>query len=348
MTVLAREGPWLFDRKTDLWAFGGSALLAFALLGLGMLTGVLESDTPDVVWIGCVVAVDVAHVWSTIYRVYLDGSEVRRRPLLYLGAPVGCYALAVGVHALGARFFWTALAYMAVFHFVRQQAGWVKLYARREQASTFDRRLDQLTVYAATVVPILWWHAHLPRSFHWFLEGDFVSFEVGARVTEVMVSVHWFLLAFWGARQVQRWRQGEAPSLGKVVVIVTTWLCWHVGIVALNGDFAFTVTNVLIHGIPYLVLTYRYGQARRHAAPWIARILRGGAAAFAASVVFLAFAEEMLWDRFVWHDRPSLFGEGAVLSASALAVLVPLLALPQLVHYVLDGFIWRGPTNPHL
>jgi hypothetical protein len=27
-------------------------------------------------------------------------------------------------------------------------------------------------------------------------------------------------------------------------------------------------------------------------------------------------------------------------------VLVPLLALPQLVHYVLDGFIWRRKNNP--
>ena len=26
--------------------------------------------------------------------------------------------------------------------------------------------------------------------------------------------------------------------------------------------------------------------------------------------------------------------------------LVPLLALPQLTHYVLDGFIWRRKSNP--
>jgi hypothetical protein len=26
--------------------------------------------------------------------------------------------------------------------------------------------------------------------------------------------------------------------------------------------------------------------------------------------------------------------------------VVPLLALPQLTHYVLDGFIWRRKSNP--
>jgi hypothetical protein len=27
-------------------------------------------------------------------------------------------------------------------------------------------------------------------------------------------------------------------------------------------------------------------------------------------------------------------------------VIVPLLALPQLTHYVLDGYIWRRRSNP--
>ena len=33
---------------------------------------------------------------------------------------------------------------------------------------------------------------------------------------------------------------------------------------------------------------------------------------------------------------------------SARLVLVPLLALPQITHYVLDGFIWRRKSNPGL
>src|SRR5205807_2576067 len=59
----------------------------------------------------------------------------------------------------------------------------------------------------------------------------------------------------------------------------------------------------------------------------------------------IAFAEELFWDRGVWHDRSWLFGEPWDLGALKLAV-VPLLALPQLTHYVLDGFIWRRRSNP--
>lgn len=344
-SVFARSGPWLFDRRTDLLAFGGSAALAFALLGVGHALGILEADAPDWIWIGCILGVDVAHVWSTLYRVYLDGAEVRRRPWLYLGAPVLCYGVGVFVHALSGALFWTTLAYLAVFHFVRQQVGWMRLYARREGASLWDLRLDVTATYAATVYPILWWHAHLPRRFHWFVEGDFIQADL-APVASALEPVYWALLGLWAARQAQRWKSAP-PSPGKLLVVTTTWACWYVGIIALDGDYAFTVTNVLIHGIPYLVLTYRYGRTRRQA-PLLRRLLRAGPPVFLASVLALALAEEAVWDRWVWHDRPWLFGEGGELDLTALTLLVPLLALPQSLHYVLDAFVWRLRGNPQL
>ncbi len=343
--VFARGGPWLFDRRTDLLAFGGSAALAFALLGVGSALGILEADAPDWIWIGCILGVDVAHVWSTLYRVYFDGAEVRRRSWLYLGAPVLCYGTGVFLHAMSAALFWTALAYLAVFHFVRQQVGWVRLYARREDSGPWDRRLDVAATYAATAYPILWWHGHLPRRFHWFVEGDFLSAHAEPLAT-ALEPLYWAVLILWTLRQVQRCRS-TPPSPGKLIVVTTTWVCWYLGIIALDGDYAFTVTNVLIHGLPYLVLTYRYGRARQQA-PLLRRLLRTGPPLFLASVLLLALAEEAAWDRWVWHDRPSLFGQGRTLGTTALALLVPLLALPQSLHYVLDAFIWRLRGNPQL
>jgi hypothetical protein len=57
--------------------------------------------------------------------------------------------------------------------------------------------------------------------------------------------------------------------------------------------------------------------------------------------------EELLWDRGVWHEREHLFGAGFELS-SLEAWLVPLLAVPQLTHYVVDGLFWRRAKNPNL
>ena len=70
----------------------------------------------------------------------------------------------------------------------------------------------------------------------------------------------------------------------------------------------------------------------------------------------LAYVEELLWHRGQWHDKEWLFGEGwdieemqlGPITLSLPALLVPLLAVPQVTHYILDGFIWRRRSNPDL
>ncbi|RZO50861.1 MAG: hypothetical protein EVA89_33910 [Sandaracinaceae bacterium] len=344
------EGPWLFGKRTDLWVFGGSALAAVALLFVGAAFGLLEGSAPGWAWIVCVLAIDVAHVWSTMFRVYLDGAEVRRRPLLYLGTPLLCWGLGVLAYAFSPLTFWRVLAYAAVFHFVRQQWGWVALYRRRAgEQGRLDLHLDRAATYAATIYPLIWWHAHLPRGFVWFLQDDFVV-GLAEPVAALLAPVYWGVMIAFVGRQLWRWRDGTLNA-GKALVVFTTWLCWWLGIMVFDGDFAFTVTNVIIHGVPYLALTYRYGRARAAQRPTslLARVLRGGVWAFLAFIVIVAFAEETLWDRLVWHDRPWLFGEGVDSSDALLLFLVPLLAVPQATHYALDGFIWKVRRgNPEL
>ncbi len=62
-----------------------------------------------------------------------------------------------------------------------------------------------------------------------------------------------------------------------------------------------------------------------------------------------AYLEEGLWDGLVWREHGAVFGWFQALPdvsrAAWLAWLVPLLALPQSTHYVLDGFIWRRGTS---
>jgi hypothetical protein len=140
-------------------------------------------------------------------------------------------------------------------------------------------------------------------------------------------------------------------------VIAATAACWYAGIVATNTDYAFTVTNVFVHGVPYLVLVYLYARAASREPisreGMTARLLgddrRGrlrGLAVFCASLWAIAYLEELVWDRAIWHDRAWLFGTGDGIGRAALLV-VPLLAVPQLTHYVLDGFLWRR-TNSRL
>jgi hypothetical protein len=347
----AGRGPWLVSAWWDLAIFGGSAFLAFALLLFGEARGLLAGALPLWAWVATVLFVDVAHVWATAYRVYLDPGEVRRRPGLYLGLPAAAYAGGVLLHSASATLFWRMLAYLAVFHFVRQQYGWVALYRRRlGVVSRLDRVLDDAVIYSATLYPLLHWHAHLPREFEWFIAGDFLP-GLPKEAAEFLWPVHLAITAAYLLRQAQLLATGRPFSPGKNLIVATTWLSWYVGIVALNSDYAFTVTNVLVHGIPYLGLVWVYGRARfRESGAALARIFRPQAwPLYLAPLLLAAWCEEWAWDRFVWHERGSLFpGPAILLGAPALALLVPLLALPQATHYALDAWIWRVRGNEDL
>ena len=242
--------------------------------------------------------------------------------------------------------FWRILAYLAVFHFVRQQYGWVALYrSRAGEQSRVGWWIDTVAIYLSTVYPLIHWHCHLPRKFYWFLEGDFAN--LPSQVSSVMMPVYWIVLAVYAGRSIYRAVVLREFNPGKDVVLVTTAVCWYVGIIWFNSDYAFLVTNVIIHGVPYMVLVYWYGskqESRNGKQPRTGKQHASRIATFLGVVWVLAYFEELLWDVGLWHEHSWLFGPAWDLG-NVEFFLVPLLAVPQITHYVLDGFIWRRSSN---
>jgi hypothetical protein len=338
-------GPWLFGARLDLAAFTGSAALALAVLATRRWLG-WQEELPEWGWVVLVLGVDVAHVYATLFRTYLDGAELRRHPARYWALPVALYAAGVALHLSSGAAFFRVLAYLAVIHFVRQQIGWAALYRSRGRPSRLDTFVDGAALYSATGYPLLHWHAHIDeKAFVWLVQGDFVSGSgYAARWLGAARALWIAALTTFVARQIWVAVFEKRVDAGRCLLVATTAVCWHAGIVGSTGDFDFTVTNVLIHGIPYMVLLYSYGRARESGARGSigGQIVSMGAGAFLGVVLVCALVEEAGWDRLVWHDHEWLFGSGDTrLGSLAAALLVPLLALPQATHYVLDGLLWR-------
>jgi len=162
-------------------------------------------------------------------------------------------------------------------------------------------------------------------------------------------------------------------NLPRNAIVAGTAMSWYVGIVAGSGDLVFTMTNVVAHGVPYMALTFIFACGRQHeCAGWQVaagdswrglnrpRLNRPGterpwryAGALPMAIgllLLLAFVEEGLWDGLVWREHLRLFpgfGQLPHIDAdAALAIVVPLLAVPQLTHYVIDGVIWRLKSHP--
>src|SRR5262249_49184105 len=154
--------------------------------------------------------------------------------------------------------------------------------ARAGERSRIDRWLDDAVVYAATGWPLLAWHASLPRSFRWFMDGDFLDGHVLSVLVRPLGFVYAALVVAYVPRAIGRAAIGAPINVGKHVVVATTALTWYVGIVATNSDFQFTVANVVVHGVPYMALLWAYARERAPEVPGspLARVVSAGVLAF--------------------------------------------------------------------
>jgi len=342
---------WIASARFDLAFFLGPPIAAVALV---LAVPALRAPSlPLWGWVLFVVFIDVAHVYASLYRTYLDPVEFARRRSRYIAAPLVCWGVGAILYGFGSGVFWRALAYLAVFHFVRQQYGFLMLYRHRAgERGVWDARIDKIAIYATMLFPLVFWHAEADRVFVWFAAGDFVR--LPGWTATVGVGLYTAALGLFAARQLQRRIRGHPLSWGKIGVVASTAAVWFVGIVFLNSDFAFTVTNVVAHGVPYCALVWLYGRRKWEGnSSWREWIHRPVAAlAFVGLLLGLAYVEEGIWDLLVWKEHAAAFG-GWTLALEfpepALTLLVPLLILPQSTHYVLDAWIWRfGSENPGL
>lgn len=364
--------PWLSSAGWDTALIISPAFISSLVVIVFAERFAGSSNLPLWAWVVFVLLVDVAHVYSTLFRTYFDTNALRQNKGLLMAVPLLCWTVGAVLYSVDGLLFWKALAYLAIFHFIRQQFGFAILYSRKDPAQFLKfRKLDSAMIYISTLYPILYWHTTLPRNFNWFIEGDFV--EVIPPVATNVAAVLYALIALcYIAKEIVLFKTTGFFNIPRNLVVAGTALSWWIGIVAFNSDMAFTMTNVLAHGIPYMALVWLYQNSsspmrksagsskekddsrssneqksveRSSTFSFIKYAAITYVPAFLATLFVLAYLEEGLWDGFVWREHLAIFAPFAhlpeIVDPAILAILIPLLSLPQSTHYVLDGFIWR-------
>ncbi len=197
--------PWIYSPKFDLSAIIGPPVVITAVVLVWGSKLAAISDTPPWLWILLVLGIDVAHVYSSLFRTYFDREEFRRRRTLYLVVPTVCWLGGIAIYAkFGPTLFWSLIAYFAIYHFVRQQYGFMMLYRRGEPVGDLGYRIDQIAIYIATVYPLVYWHTY-PRNFQWF--SDFDVIHIPTRWPEYICRTI-YILALGGflVKEIHRWR----------------------------------------------------------------------------------------------------------------------------------------------
>jgi hypothetical protein len=347
-------GPWLVSPRFDLAMVGlpalGTALVALAPNATGY--------PPLWAFLLLVVAVDVAHVWSTLYLSYLDREAFARRRLLFLLPIPVAVLVSWRLHLYSPELFWTLLAYFAIHHFAAQQLGFIALYRTLAgDRDPLDRRLDWWTLWVGALGPVVWWHASPDRDFDWFGNGEVFLVTLDPAVKPDILAVMVVVGGLWVGRQVWLARRGRLNP-GKVAWMTAVWLSWAIGVGMAGHPLVSLAAINLLHGGPFLALVWRrcnhrwQGRTSGAASPVLAWLSQKRAVlAFYALVLCLGAIESGIWDWTTWgvYLQPLFGWETLTLRPPLEALLVGVLATPQIVHYYLDRWLWKlDGSNPDL
>jgi hypothetical protein len=332
--------PWLKDaRKESLFILAPSIVPVILIF---LFQDYFEQgEVSTLWWVVLVLCIDVSHVYSTLFRFYWDPKlfDTHRKTLVII--PVAAFVCGFVFHLIDPMLFWRILAYVAVFHFIRQQYGFMRIYSRKEKSEKLSRYIDTAAIYSATLYPVLYWHLHLTDSLSWFVKGDFIPI-TNPGIDILLSTIYILMMSAYVIKEIISSFRQKQINIPKNLIVAGTYASWYVGIIAFQGDLIFTLLNVVSHGIPYMALVWLYGEkkpAPRFSFNW------KGVLIFVAVLLMLAYVEEGVWDLVVWNDHPevfpSMFGTALVESPVILSIVVALLVLPQITHYVIDGFIWK-------
>lgn len=334
--------PWIDKPKTDsIFILAPSfVVVAFVFLFQETLKNI-EANYSFYTWLFLIVFIDVAHVYATLFKTYFVAEEFKKRRKLLITLPIICFVIGVFLFSFGSVFFWSVLAYIAVFHFIRQQYGFMRLYSRNEIKTKWSVIIDNLIIYTATGYPMLFWFFSSPRTFNWFTENDFLRFE-NQLLLEILGWIYGLIVVLYLVRTAYKASKERYFNIPKNAIIIGTFLSWYFGIVYFNNDLVFTLLNVVSHGIPYIALIYLNEiNKKQNVELGILNTIKGfkGVLFFIGFLFAIAFFEEYVWEIFVWNEQFSFSGFDF---SNLQFLLVPLLTVPQFTHYILDGFIWKS------
>ncbi|MBL4848778.1 MAG: hypothetical protein JKY65_24925 [Planctomycetes bacterium] len=352
------------NRPVDLALLAVPA--AFTLLALALPIPE-DSSVSLLAFVFLIVAFDVAHVWSTVYLSYANPEVVRRRRLLLaLPIPLTLW-FSYRVHLYDAHLFWTLIAYFAIYHFATQQWGFIALYkSRHGERDPLDKSLDKLALWTGAFGPIVYWHT-LDVEFDWFGHGEQFIHKLDPTFQGDILFVMAVVAAVYVGRQVQFARQGRF-NWGKNLWMLAVWASWGLAVYRLDHPLVSLACINLLHGIPFLALVWvrlhRYWATQtdpevRKRSRFVSFLSGTGSskprtvwgwiglgALFYVPLLIVAALEEGAWERYVWGAR---LAKGWQPSREQLSLCVAVLATPQIVHYILDGWLWKmDGSNPDL
>ncbi len=339
------ETDWIISAHTDLLWFtlGGAAttylfwaLWRYAHVPLLLLVAI---------W---AIVFDETHGFATISRTYFDAEERARRGR-WLWGSLAFFLLIGPVLILLRLGDWLELGteLWGYFHIYRQHYGFLMMYKKKNRdMKPEDNRLDKLFFAAAFYYPFVTYPLHDKEA------ASLVPFPISARLGNIFENVLLFALILitlaYGARQWAKWREGLPFNWPKQLLFAAAlpvnFLVFRSAMPLLGVYAAVTIYhNVQYHRLVWFYNQNKYGheagQAREYG---LATLVNSRWLAYVGAAALYALIFDVI-PRFVLRLQVGLMDVG-----TRNQVIFSFFAAPGLLHYWLDGHIWKIRSDPEL
>jgi hypothetical protein len=245
------------------------------------------------------------------------------------------------------------LAYVAVFHFIKQQVGFILLYDKTTEninsLKFISKKIDTLLTWIITGFPFLYWMMNYESiSLNWFIPWEYIFISRLVPQTELIWIIYIISILIYIIFQILLIFRWVKVNPIKYLYILWTAYIWFNGMVVYNSIIVFGFWNILLHGLNYYGIiigsTYQnrnYGKLIQTMKNfWIVFL----SITIISSLLLLGYIEEFFWDQFVWREKTIIFSDffyNIWYDQTILTIIVSILWSIQLTHYILDRYIWR-------
>ena len=344
--VQARVQPsWIVSARADLlWFTVGGAAFAYLFWALWRFTHV-----PLILLVAIwAVVFDETHGFATISRTYLDAEERQRRGRWLWGSLAFFFALGpiVFLFHLGD---WLELATVVwgYYHVFKQHYGFMMMYKKKNRDfAPEDMKLDKIFFAVAFYYPFLTYPLHSKEA------AAILPFPIPARLASGYENVLLFVLILvtlaYLVRQAQKWRQGLEINWPKQLLfasaIPVNYLLFRCAMPLLGVYAALTIYhNVQYHRLVWFYNQNKYGHdfggPRKYG---LATLVNARWLTYVAAAALYAMVFDVV-PRFVLRDGVGLMNVGM-----RNHLIFYFFAAPGLLHYWVDGHIWKVRSDPAL
>ncbi|MFZ0962580.1 MAG: hypothetical protein WAO35_16920 [Terriglobia bacterium] len=339
------KAAWIVSPRADLlWFTIGGVASAYIFWALWRFTHV-----PLILLVAIwAVVFDETHGFATISRTYLDAQERERRGRWLWGSLA--FFLAVGpvliLFHLG-NLLELATIIWGYYHVFKQHYGFMMMYKKKNRDfRPEDMRLDKLFFAAAFYYPFLTFPLHNKDA------AAMLPFPIPPRLGSLYENLLLFLVILvtlaYLVRQVQKWRLGLSLNWPKQILfaaaIPVNYLLFHSAMPLLGVYAAATIYhNVQYHRLIWFYNRNKYGRDSPMPRYYgLATLVNARWLTYVAAAALYAIVFDVV-PRFVLRDGVGLMNIG-----TRNQIIFSFFAAPGLLHYWIDGHIWKVRSDPEL